>query len=244
MIIKVIHFALLIFFIFINIESFPASASMVRYPLFPDQEEVRRILKEHFKRFFQQNKNQIDIKEIKVLNPFPSAHHPSSYEVLIPANAYRGGNISATILFYLTPDEVKRVRVTAKVEIHGEVFVTTRYLSRNHIVEENDIKLVYKNLSPFPSKVLNRREDIIGKRTTVSLNPGEVLREGMLEHPPLIRKGDHVTLLVETPKIRITALGEAKEEGRKGEKIRLVNLTTKREVLGRVLDSETVEIDF
>lgn len=243
---RVIHF-ILIFILFnfsLNIGPLSSSSPLAKNSLYPNQDDIRRILEDHFKKFFQNGKNQIEIKEVRVFNPFPLVSAPHSYEILLSANAYRGGSISATILFYLSPDEVKRVRVTAKVEIHTEVIVTTRYLSKNHIIEESDVKLVYKNFSPFPSGILTKREEVIGKRTTVSLNPGEILKEGMLDNPPIIRKGDHVTLLIETPKFRITALAEAKEEGGKGEKIRLVNLTTKKEVSGRVLDSETVEIDF
>lgn len=242
---RILYFlSILLLAISLNVELLLASAPSTKNSLFPKPDEVRSILEDHFKKYFQNGKNQIAVKEVKIFGSFQFVGHPFSYEVFLPPNAYRGGNISATIFFYLTPDEVKRIRVTAKIEIWGEVLVTTRYLSKNQIIDQDDVKLVYKNLSPFPSRILNRPEEVIGKRTTVSLNPGEILREGMVENPPLIRKGDHVTILIETPKFRVTAIGEAKEEGRKGEKIRLVNLTTKKEVLGRIIDSETVEVDF
>ena len=59
-----------------------------------------------------------------------------------------------------------------------------------------------------------------------------------------IRKGDRVILLAENHLFKITTLGETKEEGRKGERIKLINLSSKKEVYGRVINSNTVQIDF
>jgi flagella basal body P-ring formation protein FlgA len=66
----------------------------------------------------------------------------------------------------------------------------------------------------------------------------------MLEVPPMVRKGDRVTLVVENTHFRITCVGEVKEEGRAGDRIKVTNISSKREVYGRVLDRYTVLVDF
>ena len=53
-----------------------------------------------------------------------------------------------------------------------------------------------------------------------------------------------MVLLVENDQFKITALGEVKEMGRKGDRIKLINLTSKKEVYGKVLDANTVRVDF
>jgi len=87
-------------------------------------------------------------------------------------------------------------------------------------------------------------KEVIGRRATLSINSHEVLRLSMVEIPPLLNRGDQVTLLIENDHFRITALGEAKEGGRKGDRIKLVNLMSKKEVYGKVLDARTVRVDF
>lgn len=51
-------------------------------------------------------------------------------------------------------------------------------------------------------------------------------------------------ILFENDQFKITALGEVKEGGRKGDKVKLVNLSSKKEVCGRVVDANTVQVDF
>lgn len=228
---------------FSNGSSLSASQNLQKSYLFPDKEVVRKIIKDYYKKIFYLDENQIEVKEVKIYN-YLMLSHPTLYEVSLLSNSNRIGNVSATILFYLTPDEVKKVRVTAKVEINMEVLIASRYLAKNQIIGENDIKFVYKKLSQFPSDILLKKDEVIGKITTIAINQGEILRKGMLKSPPLIRKGDRVTMLIENSKLRITAVGEAKEEGGMGDKIRLVNLTSKKEVFGKILDHKTVKIDF
>jgi flagella basal body P-ring formation protein FlgA len=87
-------------------------------------------------------------------------------------------------------------------------------------------------------------EEVRGKRMTLSVNGQEILRQGMVEVSPFVKKGDRVILLIENPSFKITTLGETQEEGREGERIKVVNISTKKETYGRVLDAQTVQIDF
>jgi flagella basal body P-ring formation protein FlgA len=86
--------------------------------------------------------------------------------------------------------------------------------------------------------------EVQGKRITLTVNSQEVLRASMVEIPPLIKKGDRVILIVENEYFTITTFGEAKEDGRKGERVKLMNITSQKEVSGKVLDAHTVHVDF
>jgi flagella basal body P-ring formation protein FlgA len=87
-------------------------------------------------------------------------------------------------------------------------------------------------------------EEVVGKRTTLTMNSQEVFRKNMVERSPLVKKGDRITLIVENSHFRITSVGEVQEEGGKGERIRLLNVSSKREVYGRVLDANTAQVDY
>lgn len=209
------------------------------------EEEVRKILEEYFKeKIIRDSRSKIELKEIKFLDSVSFFSLPNLSEVILSPHAYKGGNIFATISFDLGNGEVKSVRVSAKAELIREVLVTTRHLSKHYQIKEGDFEIVLKKVSPFHLKVITDPNEVIGKRTTLSINPGEILLEGMVEVPPLVRKGDQVILLAENSKFKITALAEAKEEGRMGDRIKVVNLTTRREVYGKVIDAKTIIVDF
>lgn len=66
------------------------------------------------------------------------------------------------------------------------------------------------------------------------LQPGEILTERTLRRKVLVRRGETVTLLLEGHGFRITTLGLAAEDARRGDPVRVVNASSRREVLGRV----------
>ena len=122
--------------------------------------------------------------------------------------------------------------------------VAKNYLPRHQMVEEKDVQIINKNITTQPPDVVTDLNDVLGKRTTLSINNQETFRKSMVEVPPLVKKGDRVILLVERDHFRITAQGEVREDGREGDRIRVVNTSSKKEVYGRVLDGHTVEVDF
>ena len=63
------------------------------------------------------------------------------------------------------------------------------------------------------------------------------------ENPVLIKPRDQVHLLVRVGPLRLTTLCEAVQEGRAGQTIRVRNVDSKVERVGRVVDRNTVELD-
>jgi flagella basal body P-ring formation protein FlgA len=140
--------------------------------------------------------------------------------------------------------EVQKVRLQARIEIYGPVVVAKNQLKRNQEIGVKDVEIIRKNLSLLPSDILTDLEEAQGKRIILTVNSQEVLRASMVEIPPLIKKGDRVILIVENEYFKITTFGEAKEDGRKGERVKLMNISSQKEVSGRVLNAQTVHVDF
>jgi len=209
-----------------------------------EMEEVVGILEAYFQRIYPDETHRIEIKSLRGYEKVVLPPGLSSYEIILPERVQRGGNISATVLFWVDRQEIKRLKVTARVDIYADV-VTVRYpLKRHHVIEAKDLYLTNQNIALFPPDVVTEMSEVLGKRATLSINNNEILRTGMVEVPPIIKKGDRVILLIENPHIKITTFGESKEEGRRGDHVKLINLSSRKEVYGKVLDANTVRIDF
>ena len=207
-------------------------------------EDLAGILETHIQRVMNDRRKRIEVKEIRGYERIGLPPGTLSYEVSVPDQVYRGGNVSAAIRFAVNGKEMKRVRVTAQVNIFADVVVARSYLRRHHVIQERDLQLVNRNLSLLSPDVVTEFEELVGKRTTLNMNGQEVLRKSMVERAPLVKKGDRVTLMVENSHFKITALGEVQEEGGRGDRIRLLNTSSKREVYGRILDANTAKIDY
>jgi len=209
-----------------------------------DVEEIALAIETHLHRLIQDGRKRIEVKDVRGYEKIVVPQGLLTFEVLLPEQASRGGMISPTVHFFVNGQEVKRARFHARADIYGNVLIATRYLRRHHVVQSEDLQWANRNLSTLPPDVATEMKDILGKRTTLSVNSNEILRMSMVEVPPLVNKGDQVILLIENEQFRITTLGEAKEGGRKGDRVRLLNLASRKEVCGRILDANTVRIDF
>jgi flagella basal body P-ring formation protein FlgA len=164
--------------------------------------------------------------------------------VVLPESAHRGGPLTVSLSFFQEGRLVQKLRVRARVEIQGFVVTARGGLRRHQEIGENDVHLVKKNLNLLPPDVLLDLKEAVGKRLTLSVNGQEALRSSMVETPPLVKKGDRVLLIIDHRYFKITTFGEVKEEGRRGESVKLVNISSKKEVHGRVIDAQTVQVEF
>ena len=209
-----------------------------------EAEEIVGILRDHLQKLIHDGNKRVEIKEIRGYQKTAVPRGNLSCEITVPEQAYRGGTVAAIIRFHVNGLEVKRLSITARVEILADVVSVRHFLRKHQEIQGKDVQLENRNISLLAGDAVTDVKSILGKRTTLSINSHEILRASMVELPPLVKKGDRVILLVENHQFKITALGEAKEEGRRGELVKLVNLSSKKEVYGRVLNTNTVQIDF
>ena len=206
--------------------------------------ELTRIVEDGLQRALEDKRKTIKMKEFQVSEKIIAPPGDLSWEVKAPDRFYQGGNISLSLIAQVDGQKVHEHRLQAHLEIYADVVIARSYLKRHQVVSEKDVQLTHKNITVYPPDVLMDLEEAQGRRMTLAVNGQEVLRKSMVEVPPLVKKGDRVILLIENPSFKITALGETQEEGREGERIKVVNISSKKEANGLVLDARTVRIDF
>jgi flagella basal body P-ring formation protein FlgA len=206
--------------------------------------EMARILENQLQKMIQNPNRKVTIGEFRSYERVIVPREKLFCQVLVPERAIQGGNIAGMMVFLAKGQEIKKIRISARVDIYADVIVARHFLKKYQEIQGGEIQIANKNIAVLPPDFVTEEKEILGKRTTLSVNNQEVLRLSMVEPPPIVNKGDRVMLLIENDQFKITALGEVKEVGRKGDRIKLVNLSSKREVYGTVLDATTVKVDF
>jgi flagella basal body P-ring formation protein FlgA len=100
------------------------------------------------------------------------------------------------------------------------------------------------DLSGVPDGVVTDLGAVLGKRTRRAIGARTPLRADLIELPPLVKRGDLVMIVAETNGLKITTLGQVKKRGRLGERIPVINMDSKKILYARVIDSNTVKVDF
>jgi flagellar basal body P-ring formation protein FlgA len=88
------------------------------------------------------------------------------------------------------------------------------------------------------------RSEVVGKRLKKDIPAGTVLTPQVLEDQILVKSGDVVSIIAENRRMLIHANGRALDRGRMGETIRVKNLTSGKEILGKVTGGNTVSVEF
>jgi len=167
-----------------------------------------------------------------------------TYKVKSPGRLDFLNTIALSVEFLVDGQVAKRAWVTLNLEVIAPVVVVRKPMGRYQPIESQDVTVVLKDLTKLPSGYFTDPAEVIGQRVKRTVYGNTVLREDLVELPPLVQRGDIVTIIAEAGVLRITARGEAKAKGRKGERISVVNLDSRKRVYARVLDARTVKVEF
>jgi flagella basal body P-ring formation protein FlgA len=184
------------------------------------------------------------LRELRGIEPVILPAGPVQYEVTFPPHANFLGPTSFSLLLRVSGNIEKRLYGSAHIEVFQEVATIARPVARDDVIEAEDIQLKQMNLSHVPSRAVTKPEELIGKRAKKPLPANTLVRASEVETLPLVKKGDVVLILVESPLLKITATGEALERGNRGATIRVRNVTSNREIRAVVVDKKTVRVPF
>jgi len=169
---------------------------------------------------------------------------PLDLQFQAPAKDVQAGRVPLALYVKVSEVVEKRIRLTALVTLTYEVVKTLRPVGRGEVIEADDVTLERVSATRSDTRSATRLEDVLGYETRRALKAGREIPLTSLKKPPLISKGDRVTLLVKRGSLRITASGRAGEDGYRDSLLPVTNLQTKKTVYGRVVDENTVEVVF
>ena len=135
------------------------------------------------------------------------------------------------------------IPVTARTDARGPVVVTKQAVPRGAILTPNDVAVEQRNERDVPDDAVTAPEQAIGMETKVALAAAAPLPRTALTQPVVVKKGDLVTMIVETPVMRLSVAGQALEAGAVGSGIKVMNRASKQTVAGKVIEHGVVLVE-
>lgn len=134
--------------------------------------------------------------------------------------------------------------VPVRVQRYAEVVVTARAISRQQVIQPDDVRLERMETSPLAAGYLSDLASAIGLQARRALTSGQVLSGSHLAPRQLVTRGQQVTLYSGRPGLSVRMSGEALEDGVVGQRIRVRNRSSKRIVEGHVEPSGAVRVTY
>nr|WP_237684873.1 flagellar basal body P-ring formation chaperone FlgA [Szabonella alba] len=120
----------------------------------------------------------------------------------------------------------------------GQSLVATRTIRAQTVLAPQDMALV---AAVIPG-ALTQPEAAIGLEARVTLYAGRAIRGDDLAPPALVDRNGIVTLVYRQGGLDITAEGRALDRGARGARIRVMNLTSRMTITGRIGADGTVHV--
>jgi len=222
----------------------PQVVEVTRSSIQIEEQELKQIVSDFILRNISRDNKTGRIKEIRVPQNVILPKGRVAYKVAAPRSSQLMGKCSIAVDFSVNGHSQKKVWATATIEILGPVVVTRKPLGRHKPITEDDIELQTMDLSDLPAAIVTDPGAVLGKRTRRAIGAQTPLRADLIELPPLVKRGDLVVIVAETNGLKITTLGQVKKRGRLGERIPVINMDSKKVLYARVIDSNTVKVDF
>lgn len=225
--------------------SVPRSIEVGRESVVISREELKRAVSDFIYANIPWDKDRVKINKIQIGGDVILPKGNISYRIESPRNSDFKGRVPLPIHFKVNGLFQKRILATADITVLTDVVVAKRPLRRHGRITEDDVELREKDLARLPSNIITDLDEVLGKRAKRTISADTVLRPHLVEYPPMVKRGDVVVVIAESAGLMVTALGVVKErQGRRGERIKVENLDSKKSIYARVVDSKTVKVDF
>jgi flagella basal body P-ring formation protein FlgA len=161
----------------------------------------------------------------------------------VPMASSNPSFLTGVIYFTVDGRDAARLRITASVDLQMAALVAVRDLPRGHILSEGDLS---ESQVPFSQAkgALKEVSQVVGQTLKVSLRTGSPVRDRDLVQTSLVKKGETVTIIAQSGGLKVTALGQAKQDGALGQTIAVINQDSKKTISGKVIGPGMVEVKF
>jgi flagella basal body P-ring formation protein FlgA len=133
------------------------------------------------------------------------------------------------------------VSLRFNVKAYQQVVVAARNIAAREEITTENVRVERREIGKMAGYVTSI-DKVLGLAARRPVTAGTPLTEAAVDKPVLIKRGTNVTILVKAGGMVITAGGQAMQEGREGEVIRVQNVISKRIVSARVVDTNTVQV--
>lgn len=141
-------------------------------------------------------------------------------------------------------DNEKHFRASAVVKAYRRVFYLTRSLYKGQPVAKSDIVSREMDVSRVPKGALSDPSELEGLVASRSIGINRVLKLSYFKELPAARKGSRVLLVADNGPVKVAVPGILKEDAYKGRSVKAMNIMSRKEVVGWLVDAGTVSIRF
>lgn len=137
-----------------------------------------------------------------------------------------------------------KVYVPVVLERQLAVVAVTRPVAPGHRLERADLVMRDTDVTRLRGDYFNDPDQVIGMEVRQSLNAGAVVGQRSVRAARLVARGQSLVIEASNGSIAVNMTGEALQDGREGQRIRVRNRSSQRVIEARVVAEGRVRVTF
>jgi flagella basal body P-ring formation protein FlgA len=137
-----------------------------------------------------------------------------------------------------------KIYLGADVAIYKQVVVTRQPVARHAVMQKTSLARELKNVSKLPQGYYEDISAVSGAVSRRAVRADTVVTPGMLQPRHTVKRGEIVTLRASSGLLQVRMRGKALANAQTGEQVSVLNLSSKKQVQGKVIEPGLVAVDL
>lgn len=206
------------------------------------KQDVKNYVEQSLSRIYEKKEYQVISFSVRGLESYPQG------KIRFVADAGdmvdKNGKLSFFLDIIIDGKKEDRVSVKGSVAVYETVLQMKRSFAKGERLSREDVCQEKRNIFELGDDVIKTVEEIDGKNLKSGVRKGDYLTAAILVEPPLIQKGDIITLIARNENLIILTTGVSREDGYKNDLINVENLDSGKLVRGIVKEKSKVEVVY
>lgn len=134
------------------------------------------------------------------------------------------------------------IYVPATIHHYAVVITAAHPLERGTRISTTDLTSVKRELSTLHAGYFTQHDEVVGKILKRSIHAGKILSPHSVKAPLMVRRGELVTIIATTGKLRVRGKGKALQDAARGESLPVRNTRSKRIIQAVAIEPGTVKV--
>jgi flagella basal body P-ring formation protein FlgA len=135
----------------------------------------------------------------------------------------------------------KLIKKEKKIIKNYKVFKLSRGIEKNSVLQEEDIKVIFSDISS-QSSFFKNKNDLIGRKLNKNLKMDQILHPRHLIEKFDVNNGDQVSIVSNTKSVSVVTLGEALNSGNLDDLIRVKNVRSGKVIKGYIKKNKIIRV--
>lgn len=137
-----------------------------------------------------------------------------------------------------------KIYIGAQIKLFEEVWVTNSAIARGTILSDTNISLEKREISSTHSEYFDSHQSPVGLKAKRPLRKGDIIQVLALEKPMAIQRGDRVVVIARINGLEIRTAATALSSAAEGDRIRVRNLSSNKELEGTLSKNSVVHVNI